>query len=167
MTNKTSLCTVSHLDHVGIAVTNVEEALAVFRRLLDAPETPIIEAPELGVRAALVAQGQTRIELLEPTDPDGPLARSIAQRGEGLHHIAFQVDDIAAKLAELKAMGVPLVDEVARQGLTGTIAFLRPEAVRHVLVELVQTGHGPAPLSGVPAAGKNVTPVKPAPGRSK
>ena len=144
MNSKETACTVRHMDHVGIAVTNIEEALAVYRRLLDAPETPVIEAPELGIRAAIIAQGQTRVELLEPTDPDGPLARFIAQRGEGLHHIAFQVDDIDAKLAELKAAGVPLVDEQPRLGLTGMIAFLRPEAVHNVLVELVEPpGHDP------------------------
>ena len=126
------------MDHVGIAVTNVEEALAVYRQLLDAPVTPVIDAPELGIRAAIIAQGQTRIELLEPTNPDGPLARFISSKGEGLHHIALQVDDINAKLAQLMAAGVPLVDEKPRPGLTGDIAFLRPEAVRNVLVELVQ-----------------------------
>jgi methylmalonyl-CoA epimerase len=138
MSAETSSCTVSHLDHVGIAVTSVEAALAVFRWLLDAPETEIIEEPELGVRAALVAQGQTRIELLEPTHPDSPIGRHIARRGEGLHHIAFQVDDISAKLAQLKSAGVPLLDEEPRRGLTGTIAFMHPDAVHHVLVELVE-----------------------------
>ncbi len=138
MTSEDASCTVGHLDHVGIAVTSVEEALAVFGRLLDVPETPIIEVPEVGLRAALVAQGQTRIEFLEPLDPDGPIGRFIARHGEGLHHIAFQVDDIDAKLAQLKALDVPLVDQEPRQGLTGRIAFLRPEATRHVLVELVQ-----------------------------
>ena len=138
MTTEPSICTVGRLDHVGIAVVNIEEALAVFRRLLDAPDASIIEAPDRGLRAAFIAQGQTRIELLQPTNPDSSLSRFVAQRGGGLHHIAFQVDDIEAKLAQLQEMGVPLVDTVPRQGFSGMIAFLRPEAVNQVLVELVQ-----------------------------
>ena len=145
MTTKPSPCTVGRLDHVGIAVTNIEEALAVFRRLLDAPDAPIIEAPDRGLRAAFIAQGQTRIELLQSTNPDGPLGRFIAERGAGLHHIAFQVDDIQAKLAQLQELGVPLVDTVPRQGFSGLIAFLRPEAVNQVLVELVQPPEPQAP----------------------
>ena len=82
-----------------------------------------------------------------------PLARFISSRGEGLHHIALQVDDIHAKLAELKAAGIPLVDETPRPGLTGDIAFLRPEAVRNVLVELVQPpAPSPGPTGGLPAS---------------
>ena len=117
---------------------DVEAALKTFRSLLDAPETPIMEAPELGVRAALVAQGETRIELLEPLDPTGPIGRFLANRGEGQHYIAFRVENIESKLAQLKAAGVPLVDETPRQGLTGLVAFLHPEAAHHVLVELVE-----------------------------
>ena len=134
-----SSCTVKHMDHVGIAVSNLESALNIYRRLLDSPPTPLIEAPELGLRAAIISQGQTRIELLEPTNPNGPLGKFLESKGEGLHHIAFEVDNIAAKLEQLKNSGVPLVDEKPRQGLTGMIAFLRPEAVHNVLVELVQT----------------------------
>ena len=138
-----SSCTVKHMDHVGIAVSNLESALEIYCKLLDSPPTPLIEAPELGLRAAIIAQGQTRIELLEPTNPDGPLGKFLESKGEGLHHIAFEVDNIAAKLEELKDLGVPLVDQKSRQGLTGMIAFLRPEAVHNVLVELVQTEPDP------------------------
>ena len=138
MTTDPSSCMVSHLDHVGIAVTNVEAAVALFQELLDAPKTPIVEAPERGLRAAIVAQGQTRLEFLESTDPENAIGKYIARRGEGLHHIAFSVDDIQAKLSELKRAGVPLIDQEPRQGLTGIIAFLQPQATRHVLVELVQ-----------------------------
>ncbi len=152
MTADTSHCTVRHLDHVGIAVTDVEAAVALFRRLLDAPETPIIEAPHIGLRAALVAYGQTRLELLESTDPQNGIGKFVAARGEGLHHIAFAVDDIHAKMAELKEAGVPLIDQEPRQGLTGAIAFLRPEATRHVLVELVQP-QGATHEAPIPGAG--------------
>ena len=144
MTAAAPHCTVQHLDHVGIAVTDVEAAVKLFRELLDAPETPIIEAPRVGLRAALVAYGQTRLELLESTDPDNPIGRYIATRGEGLHHVALAVDDIHAKLRQLKEAGVPLIDQEPRQGITGAIAFIRPEATRHILVELVQPPERPA-----------------------
>ena len=137
-----SSCTVSHLDHVGIAVTDVEAALALFQELLDVPEAPIVEAPERGLRAAIVAQGQTRLEFLESTDPENAIGKYIAKRGEGLHHIAFSVDDIQAKVKELKRSGIPLIDQEPRQGLTGIVAFLHPQATRHVLVELVQHQDG-------------------------
>ncbi len=142
MTTDPSACMVSHLDHVGIAVTDVEAAVALFQKLLDAPETPVIEAPERGLRAAIVAQGETRLEFLQSTDPDNAIGRHIAKRGEGLHHIAFRVDDIQAKVSQLKEAGVPMIDQEPRPGLTGIVAFLQPQATRHVLVELVQHQDG-------------------------
>jgi methylmalonyl-CoA epimerase len=139
MNEPESYCMVKHIDHVGIAVSDLESALNTYCKLLDSPLTPLIEAPELGLRAAIIAQGQTRIELLEPTNPNSPLGKFLESKGEGLHHIAFEVDDITAKLEQLKNSGIPLVDEKPRRGLTGMIAFLKPEAVHNVLVELVQT----------------------------
>ena len=131
-------CTVGNLDHIGIAVTQIEEALHVFSQLLDSPKTSIVEIPELGLRTALVEQGETRIEFLEPLNSEGPIAKFINRRGEGLHHIAFKVSNIDAKLAQLNSLGIPLIDREPRAGLTGRIAFLNPEATHHVLVELVQ-----------------------------
>jgi methylmalonyl-CoA/ethylmalonyl-CoA epimerase len=93
---------------------------------------------EQGVRAALLAIGQSEIELLEPTGPDTPVGRFIARRGEGLHHICFQTDDVAQELEGLKAKGVELVDQQPRRGLAGLICFLHPRAHHGVLVELAQ-----------------------------
>lgn len=131
-------CAVRHLDHVGIAVSNVEAAVAVFQKLLDAPKTPIIEAPELGLRVAIIEQGETRLELLESTNPTNAIGKHLEKRGEGLHHIAFCVDNIQAKLDELKKDNVPLIDQDPRLGLTGIVAFLQPQTTHRVLVELVQ-----------------------------
>ena len=138
MTTDAPICTVRHVDHVGIAVTNVEEAKALFQTLFGAPETEILEDPGRGLRAALLEIGQTRIELLESTDPENVIGKFISSRGEGLHHVAFQVEDVKERLASLKKAGIPLVNEKPVHGFTGSIAFLWPEAVRHVLVELVQ-----------------------------
>jgi methylmalonyl-CoA/ethylmalonyl-CoA epimerase len=132
------ICTVRHVDHVGIAVANVEEAKALFQMLFGAPDTEILEDSGRNLRAALLEIGQTRIELLESTDPENVIGRFVASRGGGLHHIAFQVEDIKERLASLKKAGIPLVNEEPVHGFTGNIAFIRPEAVEHVLVELVQ-----------------------------
>jgi methylmalonyl-CoA epimerase len=93
-----------------------------------------------GVRAALLDTGNSFLELLAPTVPDTGIARYLEKRGEGLHHVCLEVDDIHASLADLKSKGIQLIDEAPRDGLTGTIAFLHPSALHGVLVELV---HGP------------------------
>lgn len=138
MTTDAPICTVRHVDHVGIAVTNVEEAKALFETLFGAPEAKVLEDPGRNLRAALLEIGQTRIELLESTDPENVIGRFVASRGGGLHHLAFQVEDVRERLASLKAAGIPLVNEEPVHGFTGSIAFIRPEAVEQVLVELVQ-----------------------------
>lgn len=131
-------CTVGHVNHVGIAVSSVAQALRLYRTLFDSPETAIIEAPALGVRAAIIVQGETHVELLEPVDPDGAIGRFIRDHGEGLHHVAFNVDNVDAKVKQLQAMGIRMLDQVPRQGLTGRIAFIHPSATRGSLIELVQ-----------------------------
>ncbi|MBM3939916.1 MAG: methylmalonyl-CoA epimerase [SAR202 cluster bacterium] len=138
MPESKSACTVGYANHVGIAVTNVREALLLYQTLFDSPETSIIEAPLLGIRAAIIVQGETHIELLEPTDPAGAIGRFIAEHGEGLHHLAFNVNNVDKKVEELKALGIRMIDQVPRQGLTGRIAFIHPSATRGSLIELVQ-----------------------------
>ena len=128
------------LDHVGIAVKNLDEALAFYRDALglhvEAPE----DVPGQRVRAHFIPAGQTALELLEPTSDDSVIARYVAKRGSGIHHITLRVDDIQAALAQLKARNVRLVDEQPRPGAEGAlVAFIHPSAAHGVLVELKQT----------------------------
>jgi len=129
---------IQKVHHVGIAVQDLEAALRFYRDVLGLPVQKQAVVEEQGVKAALLAIGQSEIELLEPTGPDTPVGRFIARRGEGLHHICFQTDDVARELEELKAKGVELVDQRPRRGLAGLICFLHPRAHHGVLVELAQ-----------------------------
>lgn len=127
------------LDHVGIAVGDLAQALAFYRDALglevEAPE----EVPSQRVRAHLVPVGESTIELLEPTAADSPIAKFIEKRGPGVHHLTLRVDDIRAVLARLRARGVRLIDEVPREGAGGAlIAFVHPASTHGVLVELTQ-----------------------------
>jgi methylmalonyl-CoA/ethylmalonyl-CoA epimerase len=127
------------LDHIGIAVSNLDEALAFYRDALgldvEAPE----EVPSQRVRAHFIPAGQAALELLEATADDSPIAKYVATRGPGLHHITLRVDDIAAALAQLKARGVRLIDESPRPGAHGSlVAFIHPSSAHGVLVELTQ-----------------------------
>jgi methylmalonyl-CoA/ethylmalonyl-CoA epimerase len=128
------------IHHVGIVVRSIDAAYAVYRDILGLRVLKDEPIADQGVRAALLDLGNGLLELLEPTVPDTGIARYLERRGEGLHHVCLAVPDIDAALADLKARGVPLIDETPRAGLTGTIAFLHPSALHGVLVELV---HGP------------------------
>ena len=138
MSAKEPICAVRHVDHIGIAVNDVKSASTLFRTLFGAPEAEILEDPGRGLRAVLLEMGQTRIELLESTDESNVIGRFINSRGQALHHIALQVEDVQEKLKTLKMAGIPLVNEEPVHGFTGKIAFLRPEAFNQVLIELVQ-----------------------------
>ena len=127
------------IDHIGIAVGDLAESLRFFRDALglelDAPE----DVPSQRVRAHFIQAGDATLELLEATADDSPIARFVARRGPGLHHVALRVDDIVAALAELKAKGVRLIDEVPRPGAHHSlVAFLHPSSTHGVLVELKQ-----------------------------
>ena len=128
------------LDHIGIAVRDIDAALAFYRNALGLE----VEAPEdvmsQHVRAHFVPVGQSALELLEATSPDSAIAKYIEKRGPGIHHITLRVDDIAAALARLKARGVRLVDEQPRPGAEGSlVAFVHPSSAHGVLVELKQS----------------------------
>jgi methylmalonyl-CoA/ethylmalonyl-CoA epimerase len=131
--------TVNRIHHTGVVVRNLDEACALYRDTLGVRLVKEAVMPEQGVRAALLALDGGLFELLEPVEPDTGVARFLESRGEGLHHVCLEVDDIRRTLAELKAKGVPLVDEEPREGLTGTIAFLHPSALHGVLVELLDS----------------------------
>ena len=132
------------LDHIGIAVGDLNEALAFYRDVLGLE----IEAPEevasQRVRAHFVPLGGAAIELLEATAPDSPIAKFLERRGPGLHHITLSVEDIRAALAALEARGVRLIDQTPRPGAHGSlVAFIHPSAAHGVLVELVQRTREP------------------------
>ena len=127
------------LDHVGIAISGLDEVLAFYRDVLGLHLEASEEVGSQKVRAHFLPAGDPKLELLEATDPESAIGKFVAKRGPGLHHIAFRVDDIHAALAELKAKGVRLIDETPRPGAEGAlVAFLHPASARGVLVELKQ-----------------------------
>ena len=134
-----SVCAIQYIDHVGVAVKDIQAALGLFQEVFGAPAAEVTELPDQGARATLIQVGQTRLELLEPLTPDSPVGRFIERRGEGLHHLAFNVSDIAGKLRLLEARNIQLIDKGPREGLSGTIAFIHPKSVFGILTELVET----------------------------
>ena len=135
----TEVCTVNYIDHVGVAVKDIEASLAFFKKVFDVSDAQIELLEDQGVRATLIEVGQTRLELLEPTGPESGVGRFIERRGEGLHHLAFNVTDIFGKLQTLQKLGVDLIDQTPREGLSGTIAFVHPRSVFGILTELVES----------------------------
>ena len=135
----TEVCTVNYIDHVGVAVKDIDAAMAFFKKVFDVPDAEIALMEDQGVRATLIEVGQTRLELLEPTSPETGVGKFIERRGEGLHHLAFNVTDIGGKLQTLKTLGVDLIDQSPREGLSGTIAFVHPRSVFGILTELVES----------------------------
>ena len=135
----TEVCTVNYIDHVGVAVKDIEASLAFFKKVFDVSDARIELLEDQGVRATLIEVGQTRLELLEPTGPESGVGRFIERRGEGLHHLAFNVTDISGKLQTLQKLGVDLIDQTPREGLSGTIAFVHPRSVFGILTELVES----------------------------
>jgi methylmalonyl-CoA/ethylmalonyl-CoA epimerase len=127
------------IDHVGIAVIDLEESVATYGRLLGVGPTHRERVEDQGVEEVLFAVGSSYIQLLGALGPDTPVGRSLAKRGPGVHHVAYRVDDVAAALNHLHAEGARLVDEAPRPGSRNTlIAFVHPAAMGGVLVELVQ-----------------------------
>ncbi len=127
------------INHIGIAVNSIEASLPFYRDTLGMVFEGDEVVAEQKVKVAFLAIGESRIELLEPTADDSPVAKFLAKNGEGLHHIAYEVADLGAALAELKRDGVRLIDETPRSGAHGTsIAFLHPKATGGVLTELCQ-----------------------------
>ena len=128
---------VTRVHHVGVVVRSIDAAYALFRDALGLRVVKEETIEDQGVRAALLDLGNGYLELLEPVVPETGIARYLEKRGEGLHHVCLEVDGIEAALSQLKADGVELIDEAPRPGLTGTIAFIHPNALHGVLVELV------------------------------
>jgi methylmalonyl-CoA/ethylmalonyl-CoA epimerase len=129
------------IHHLGVAVADLEEALETYRRLFAADVEHRATVPDQGVEAASLLLGAGRIELLEPLDEDTPVGRFLARRGPGMHHVAYLVADLHAELDRLAHVGAELVDTEPRAGLFGLqVAFVHPDAVHGVLVELVTNG---------------------------
>ena len=138
-------CTAEHLNHICIAVRDIEDTLRFYEGLFGVGGAEVREIEDQGVRAALVRVGGSQLEFIQPTDPEGGVARFIERKGEGVHHICFEVDDLEGKLDMLESGGVELIDRTPRRGLSGMIAFIHPRSTRGVLIELVDrdsTGRG-------------------------
>lgn len=127
------------LDHIGIVVASIPEALERWKRALGSPTSPPEEVPGGGVRVAFLSAGASHVELVEPTGPNSPVSKFLASRGGGLHHIAFAVPDVDAALAEVARAGGRLLDERGRPGARGRrVGFCHPSAFGGVLVEFVE-----------------------------
>jgi methylmalonyl-CoA/ethylmalonyl-CoA epimerase len=132
------------VDHIGLAVANVEEAIAFYTQAFGLTEWERISMPERHMSIGAARLGDTLIELIAPTSEEAAFAKFLRDKGPGVHHIAYRVDDIVASLAELQAKGVPLIDKTPRPGMHNTLtAFVHPKAgAQGVLIELVQhQGH--------------------------
>ena len=136
--SETPVCTARHVNHVCIAVSDIDDTLRFYRRTFGVGAAEVVELEDQGVRAALVRVGGSQLEFIQPSDPSGGVARFIERRGEGVHHVAFEVEDLQGQLDRLAADGVQLIDSVPREGLSGSIAFIHPRATRGVLIELVE-----------------------------
>ena len=129
----------THIEHLGIAVSNLEESIRFYENVLGFTCYAVEEVKDQKVRTAFFKIGQTKIELLESTSPDGPIGKFIEKRGEGIHHIAFAVKDLQQSLDEVKKKGVQLIDSKPRSGAEGlNIAFLHPKSTNGVLTELCE-----------------------------
>ena len=131
------------LDHVGIAVTDLAAARALYEQVLGLEVTHEEVLTEQGVHELLLRAGDAFVQLVAPLDPDTPVGRFLARRGEGLHHVGYAVPDVAAAVADLRTQGFEVIDPAPRIGSGGsTIAFIHPKSMQGVLVELVEDGTG-------------------------
>ncbi len=129
----------SYIEHIGIAVNNLESAICFYEKVLGLECYKIEDVPDQKVRTAFLMAGETKIELLESTDREGPVGKFIEKRGEGIHHIAFAVESIEKYLAQANKEGVRLIDSIPRKGADDLdIAFLHPASASGVLIELCE-----------------------------
>ena len=127
------------IDHIGLAVTDIAEAIALYRTQFGVQDWEVIELPDRHMRVAVTHIGTSMVELIAPTSDEAAFAKYLREKGPGMHHIAYQVSDIVAALAQLQAQGMRLVDETPRPGLHNTlVAFVHPKATMGTLIELVQ-----------------------------
>ncbi len=130
------------INHIGVAVASLDEAIPFYRDSLGMAFQGCEEVPEQKVKVAMLQIGESKIELLEPTAPDSPVAKHLEKNGAGIHHIAYEVDDIEAAIADLEKAGARMIDAVPRNGAHGArIAFVHPKSSHGVLTELCQMRH--------------------------
>jgi len=129
----------THIEHIGIAVKSLDDSIPYWEKVFGLKCYAIEEVTDQRVKTAFFMVGQTKIELLESTDPEGPIGKFIEKKGEGIHHIAFAVKDIDSALSETEAIGVQIIDKKPRKGAEGlTIGFLHPKSTFGVLTELCE-----------------------------
>ncbi len=129
----------THIEHIGIAVKSLDEAIPFYEKVFGLECYAVEEVAEQKVKTAFFKVGQTKIELLESTDPEGPVGKFIEKKGEGVHHIAFAVKDLATKLTAAQEAGVQVIDKTPRKGAEGlNIGFLHPKSTFGVLTELCE-----------------------------
>ncbi|MBU1095597.1 MAG: methylmalonyl-CoA epimerase [Ignavibacteriae bacterium HGW-Ignavibacteriae-2] len=127
----------THIEHIGIAVNNLEESIKYYENILGLKCYAVEEVKDQKVKTAFFKIGQTKIELLESTEPDGPIGKFLEKKGEGVHHLAFSVKNLPESLKEVEEKGIRLIDAVPRKGAEGlNIAFLHPKSTNGVLTEL-------------------------------
>jgi methylmalonyl-CoA epimerase len=130
---------IRRIAHVSVAVHRLDDVLPFYCEVLGLPLRERRALPERGLNVAFVGVGESQIELLEPIDPEGTVARFLARRGAGLHHLCFEVDDLDAAIAALAERGIELIDRQPQPGAQGRVAFLHPRAGHGVLIELQET----------------------------
>ena len=136
MANET--CTVRHINHTAIVVKDINDSISFYEDLFGVSSGPVEDIEDQGVKACLIKIGGTQLEIIQPVQADTGVAKFLENRGEGLHHIGLEVENIENALEILKSREVQLIDQKPRHGLSGTIAFLHPRATKGVLIELVQ-----------------------------
>jgi methylmalonyl-CoA/ethylmalonyl-CoA epimerase len=129
---------IKSVNHVAIAVKNLDEGLKVFETLLGHKAAQVKEIPDQKVKAAMIHVGDVEIELIQPTDPGTGVAKFLDSKGEGIHHICFEVDDVDKELQAMAAKGIETIDKKGRTGMSGKVGFLHPKSAKGVLIELVQ-----------------------------
>ena len=129
---------IKRIDHVAVAVKDLDEAVKTFENLFGLKPAKIEEVPDQGVKAALIHVGDTELEFIEPVNPNSGVAKFLESKGEGIHHICLEVDDTDEELKRLADKGAKLIDKQGRKGLAGKIGFIHPKSVSGVLTELAQ-----------------------------
>jgi methylmalonyl-CoA/ethylmalonyl-CoA epimerase len=132
------------IHHVAVVVRSIEASLGLYRDLLGMPVEAVTDIPSDRVRIAFLGVGESKVELVEPTDDTTGVARFLAKQGEGFHHVCFEVANLSEELTRLAIDGIELIDSAPRRGAEGPVAFLHPRSCHGVLVELIEAPGGPS-----------------------